>query len=155
VITLDVRFWSKVSNLPCEPGCWLWTAALHSAGYGVFNVGGDILYAHRLAFAEANGLTYDEAEHVHHKCHVRSCCNPAHLEDLTAVEHNEHHAEERRSDFCAKGHPRADAYIRTDGTRMCRTCRRFAVVKTYTVGSRAPGRRRYGLTAVAAARGIE
>lgn len=143
-IPLTDRFWSKVSKLPCEPGCWLWTAALHSAGYGVFNVSGEILYAHRLAFAEAHGLRYDETEHVHHKCRVRSCCNPYHLEALTAEEHAAHHGCERAAETeCAKGHSMADAYIRPDaGSRMCRTCRRLAVVKNYTLGSRAPGRRR-------------
>lgn len=123
--TLPSRFWSKVSM---GPGCWLWTGALQSAGYGVFNLSGRVRYAHRLAVADAGNVAYDATETVHHKCHVRRCVNPAHLESLTAVEHGALHAEELgAAPACRRGHSMADAYVRRDGgARQCRTCRREA-----------------------------
>lgn len=62
-------------------GCWLWTGAINSSGYGSINEGGSrparILSAHRVAWEMFCGpLT---GEQVLHRCDVRSCVNPAHM----------------------------------------------------------------------------
>jgi hypothetical protein len=68
------RFWSKVDQSGGPSACWPWIGKLSSNGYGRAGRQG---YAHRLAFALANG---DEAvEQVNHTCDNRPCCNPAHL----------------------------------------------------------------------------
>lgn len=120
------RFWTRVKPQP-EDGCWLWTAALQSAGYGVIRIHGDVLlYAHRVSFASANGLPYEATEHVHHKCHTPACVRPGHLEGLTAAAHMAHH--HAGALFCRRGHSLEDAYIRKDtGARQCKVCRAMKV----------------------------
>lgn len=128
VYRLDGRFWSKVEKLPDAPGCWLWTAALHSAGYGVINMRGLVLYAHRLSYTDRHGLDYYSPDHIHHRCHVRSCVNPNHLESMSFYQHiGLHGGEAMTATHCRRGHSMEDAYVRPDTeARQCRTCRRLA-----------------------------
>lgn len=78
------RFMAKVIPEP-NSGCWLWTGALHTSGYGHFGVGGRPVKAHRLSYEMHNGPIEDVAGQdgrgacVIHSCDVRSCVNPAHL----------------------------------------------------------------------------
>ncbi|MFH8926355.1 helix-turn-helix domain-containing protein [Streptomyces pristinaespiralis] len=78
--SLADRFWSKVDRR--EPDdCWLWTAALNGAGYGVMRPegqrSGPTVKAHRvslmLAGVDVEGLV------VRHTCDTPPCVNPAHL----------------------------------------------------------------------------
>ncbi|MDN7445926.1 HNH endonuclease [Burkholderia multivorans] len=74
------RFWSKVDRRGPDE-CWLWTAAIHSSGYGKFGAGGKYgktLLAHRVSYEIANGSVPDGLW-VLHRCDVRLCCNPKHL----------------------------------------------------------------------------
>ena len=72
------RFWDKVSI--GEPdACWLWTAYCEANGYGRFRLGGAARPAHRVAYELAVGAI-PEGLVIRHKCDVRACCNPAHLE---------------------------------------------------------------------------
>jgi hypothetical protein len=63
-------------------GCWLYTGAKESNGYGYLqNPFGDkpkFLTAHRAAWIYANG-PIPEGMLVLHRCDVRSCINPEHL----------------------------------------------------------------------------
>ena len=122
-IPLDDRFWSKVSKLPDEPGCWLWTAALHTQGYGAFNVGGQNLGAHRLAYIDQRGQVPDGLE-LDHLCRVRSCVNPWHLEAVTSEENwrrgVSRSAENARKSRCPRGHDYEPVGSRPG--RFCRTC---------------------------------
>ena len=63
-------------------GCWLWRGRVDRWGYGKDCAG---LPAHRSAYRALvgeipTGLVLD------HLCHVRACCNPAHLEPVTPEE---------------------------------------------------------------------
>ncbi len=77
--TPEERFWSKVNLLePTPKGCWLWTAAIDTPGYGAFIINGKKRNSHRIAYE----LTYgpiDRNMDIMHKCDVRLCCNPDHL----------------------------------------------------------------------------
>lgn len=75
----EERFWSKVDK---TGGCWLWTAACCSNGYGRFGYGGKLVPAHRLSYAWAHGEV-PEGMQVDHRCHHSSCVRPDHLRLVT------------------------------------------------------------------------
>lgn len=107
-------------------GCWVWTGALNSAGYGVIGLGGrsaGVGYVHRVMFERAHGPIPEGLE-VDHLCRTRSCANPAHLEAVTRTENNRRMLVNRnRVTHCKRGHDLADAYVKRDGGRDCQLCR--------------------------------
>lgn len=108
-------------------GCWLWTGATTEAGYGVFWAR-PLRYAHVFAYEMFIGPIPEGLE-LDHKCRVRNCCNPRHLEPVT-------HAENTRRGIagvlyehpthCPKGHPYSgeNLSLRFDGRRRCKECKR-------------------------------
>lgn len=80
------RFWDKVMPVT-ESGCWIWMSGT-AQGYGLYgkNMGAygkaATALAHRCAWIIANGPIPSGME-LDHKCRVRSCVNPDHLEPVT------------------------------------------------------------------------
>lgn len=74
---LDVlsRFNAKVNK---TEGCWLWTGAKKTSGYGNFFVNERYVLAHRASWEMVNGPIQDGL-YVCHKCDTPSCVNPDHL----------------------------------------------------------------------------
>ena len=68
---LPAKFWEKVFPCPVT-GCWLWTAAIHSAGYGVIRYQKRLSYGHRVAYEALVGELTHGLE-LDHLCRVRSC----------------------------------------------------------------------------------
>jgi hypothetical protein len=62
-----------------ENGCWIWQKAKSRRGYPTMR-------EHRLYWAAANG-PIPSGFHIHHKCRVTSCVNPAHLEAIDPRDH--------------------------------------------------------------------
>lgn len=87
--TTEDRFWAKVDKCgPTHPlfgtRCWLWTGAKDPNGYGKFWDGEKRIYAHRHAYGpKAEGHLID------HRCHNKSCVNPAHLRLATPKQNME------------------------------------------------------------------
>jgi len=110
-----------------EDGCWLWTAALNSKGYGVVWAPDQskLVLAHRRVWEMFNGPMPDGLV-SDHLCRVTSCVNPDHIEPVTGTENLR-----RGNNFnAAKTHcPRGHEYTK-DNTypnqrgRNCRTCAR-------------------------------
>lgn len=78
------RFWARVQKGSADD-CWPWQGSRHHGGYGRVRVQWRQMQAHRLAYELARGaisagLTLD------HLCNNPPCCNPAHLEPVTAAE---------------------------------------------------------------------
>lgn len=61
--------------------CWVWQKALNPKGYGMLNRDG-IQYAHRWYYERYRGPVPTELE-IDHRCRVRACVNPDHLEAVT------------------------------------------------------------------------
>lgn len=66
-------------------GCWRWTRARTSAGYGHFSIRSVYYQAHRLAYILHVGPVPEELQ-LDHLCRNRACVNPDHLEPVTSVE---------------------------------------------------------------------
>lgn len=108
-----------------ESPCWIWRHATFSDGYGQTKLG-DERYAHRAMWKQERGsLPRGHALELHHRCEVRKCVNPDHLEPMPSRDHSAL----RRKQFCIRGHD--DWYVRSDGTRRCLTCKRMSARKSY------------------------
>jgi len=120
---LPMRFWDKVTPEPMS-GCWLWTGAHTSTGYGQVRVGGRrgrCLLAHRhlyetLIAAIPAGLELD------HRCSQRCCVNPAHIEAVTHLE-NIRRSSNARKTHCPSGHEFTAENTIRDPWRKCRKCK--------------------------------
>lgn len=119
-----VRFFSKVRVE--ESGCWVWTAATSSNGYGKFGIGPRVLLTHRVSFELLRG-PIPLGMQLDHVCRVKTCVNPAHLEPVTTQENTRRYRE--TVTHCARGHAFSgeNVFLRNCGRylkRCCRICQR-------------------------------
>lgn len=121
---MSERFWSKVMPEP-NSGCYLWYAGTDSCGYGTFSVGRSKRSAHIVAWLLSGKELVDGLE-LDHKCRVRCCVNPDHLELVTHIE-NVRRGNlgkfRREKTVCPKGHPyKGENLLIYNGKRYCRIC---------------------------------
>jgi hypothetical protein len=104
--------------------CWIWTGAQHGKGYGIVHRENRSKSPHREAYELFVGPIPPGME-IDHRCRVRLCVNPAHLE---AVTHQENCARgnlgqaKLRNTTCPRGHA-YDAVIMRKGQVVGRACR--------------------------------
>ena len=72
-----LRFESKINKLP-NGGCWIWNGGNNEKGYGMIQVGGKQIRAHRLSYELYVGAV-PPGMLVCHSCDNPPCCNPKHL----------------------------------------------------------------------------
>lgn len=89
--TVETRVGELIDPQP--DGCWLWRGGLGTGGYGSHATAGTV---HRFVYETLVGPIPD-GHVLHHRCHVRACVNPEHLEPLTLSEHTAHHNRQRRA----------------------------------------------------------
>ena len=128
------RFQDKVMPVPWS-GCWLWAASVDSGSYGTFKVNGSVVGAHRYAYELANG-PIPKGLDLDHKCRVRGCVNPDHLEAVTHAENIRRGETGKHNSIkthCPHGHEYTAENTfyrkRKDGYRIrnCRICNRDEV----------------------------
>jgi len=108
------RFWSKVQK---SDGCWIWTGAVSSNGYGEFTiVHGTVVTSHRLSYFLAGG-TLSAGQEVLHTCDNYLCVRPDHLYPGTQAE-NMRDWRERGVRSWSKRHPTAK--LTADDVRVIR-----------------------------------
>jgi hypothetical protein len=90
VITLEALLERYVEPEP-NSACWLWVGPHTESGYGRVLLGCRPparirAYAHRWVY-DRSASVLPPGFHLHHRCRVRSCVNPSHLQPLTPSEH--------------------------------------------------------------------
>ena len=125
------RLMEKVIPEP-NSGCWIFMGAVAKNGYGYLCTGThqSVGLAHRLAYEALVG-PIPAGLHLDHKCRVRCCVNPEHLEPVSCRENVlrgvSPSAVHARKMHCDRGHPfdEKNTYtVSTTGQRKCRECRR-------------------------------
>lgn len=124
------RLAAKLMPIP-ECGCMVFTGYLNREGYGIIRArkGSGVRGAHRVAYELAKG-EIPAGHEIDHKCRVRSCCNPDHLEAVTPRENtlrsNGVTAINARKTHCIRGHLLSEENNRPDtrkmGHRGCKIC---------------------------------
>lgn len=107
-------------------GCWLWLGHLKGNGYGTLAVkDGEewrTQHAHIASYETFVGPVPDGHD-LDHKCRLRCCINPGHLEPVTRsinLARSPLMNRQRHKTHCPAGHPYSGTNSR--GQRICRPC---------------------------------
>ena len=145
-MTLIDRLFEKTIPEP-NSGCLLWLGSCNEDGYGSIRIGGKrgrMLRVHRVAFEHFIGPIPSGME-IDHKCRVRCCVNPDHLEPVTHQENccraaaaGTYGTNNKRKTHCPRGHPYEgdNLYLAPNGNRQCVTCR-AQYMRQYFINRRA------------------
>ena len=105
------RFFSKVNK---TKKCWEWIGSKDKDGYGTVFLRRKLRRAHRVSYFIHKG-SIQKGLVIHHKCNNKSCVNPKHLEQVTALENRRLTMKE----VCKNGHKFDRIY---SGVRYCSIC---------------------------------
>lgn len=126
-MSLMDRLFARV--LVDDNGCWLYTGARTTGGYGSIGLGSRAAgtgYTHRVAYEHHVG-PIPAGMDLDHLCRVRACCNPEHLEPVTRrtnlMRGETQTKRNATKTHCKRGHEFTPENTRKDGHgRQCRTC---------------------------------
>jgi hypothetical protein len=121
--SLRERLEAKLTPEPMT-GCWLWSGAHNTLGYGNIGVDGHVRAAHRIAWLLSFGSVPDELV-LDHKCRQPACCNINHLEPVTGSENNLRGLQGVLRTLCPSGHDLTASTSKTPQGR-CRACNNAA-----------------------------
>lgn len=118
------RILRHVSMEPMS-GCWIWTGYVDQNGYGSTYLGfradntHRTAFAHRVAYLAFRGPIPPELE-LDHRCRLRCCVNPDHLEPVTGKINQKRGVNTPASrTHCPRGH---EYNFMSTGLRYCRIC---------------------------------
>lgn len=118
------RVFAKISPEP-NSGCWLWTGAASSTGYGSVGVGSKasgqpfVRVAHRVVWLLERG-DIPRGLVLDHLCRNPTCVNPAHLEPVPQKENKKRGLQGDLRTACKNGHP---VQGNTNPSGRCRVCK--------------------------------
>lgn len=120
--------------------CWNWTGSSNSRGYGCVAVKKKSQLSHRVAYQALVGPIPDGLQ-IDHLCRNKMCCNPAHLEPVTALENTRRALDVRGRSRCVKGHPMAgpNLVVRHRYGWEYRTCRMCHIITQREARARRAG----------------
>ncbi len=143
--TLQERFDEKWL-LDTRSGCWLWTGATSSHGYGRIFWNGTVYRASRISWFLRHGVLPPEELHACHHCDTPACVNPDHIFLGTRSDNHQDsiakgrhiykrgygkdwskerpRISKRARKFCKRGHPFSgeNLYVDPDGYAGCKEC---------------------------------
>ena len=131
------RFFSKIQQQ--RGGCWNWTGASNSWGYGVFSLFRPV-YAHRFSYEFHYKRQVIRGLVLHHTCGNKICVNPEHLIEVTSkyniLQGNGWASANAKKTHCSRGHEYTNENTRhSKQGRVCRQCVRDRYsTKTSRVG---------------------
>jgi len=132
------RMLGKIAFEPMS-GCWLFLGSLDRDGYGQFQIGSRSdgsrknTRAHSFMYKALVGAI-PEGKYLDHKCRVRCCANPHHLEPVTMRENTlrgiSPAAVNAKKTHCNRGHELTPENTYSRGqygfrTRQCKECQRL------------------------------
>lgn len=116
-------------------GCWLWLGHIKSNGYGTLGVKMDgawkTMHAHRICY-EVHVGAIPKGSDLDHRCRLRCCVNPDHLEPVSRSENLARSPLMNRQTTktcCPLGHQYSG--INSRGQRICRECLNAAARRSH------------------------
>ena len=127
------RFFDKVRY---SNGCWTWLNYRNGAGYGIFNVHGKNMGAHRFSYSYF--IKEPKELCVLHHCDNPPCVNPFHLFLGTKADNMIDMSQKGRSGnskktHCPQGHEynKSNTRITSKNYRICRCCHKVKSLIRY------------------------